>query len=85
MNEFHDDSEVKMAGIDVPCGTARKEGKGGPDAFAAAFTGVGDVAFHCWIEFTGLLPYAFLNTVKLSIDEFKSLFDLPGGPQGFWH
>ena len=53
VDEFEDDGEVQVAGVDIAGGAARQEGEGGAEPLAAALAGVGDVGLDRGIEGRG--------------------------------
>src|SRR5438128_311857 len=75
VNEFEHDGEIEMARTDVSGRAACEQSKRGTQPFSTTFARVSDVAFHGRIEFARLLPDAFLDAVKMRVDELQRVLD----------
>jgi hypothetical protein len=68
MNEFNDDSEIDMPGVDLSGRAAGKQGQQRSKAFPAAADRVHDIPLNCRIEGRSLLRDACFDLLQLRLN-----------------
>jgi hypothetical protein len=68
VDEFDDDGQIDMSGIDCACGAPREQSQQRPKTFPTAADRVNDVPFDCGIECRSLLPDARLDLFEMRLN-----------------
>ena len=73
VDEFDDDGQIDMSGIDCACGAPREQSQQRPKTFPTAADRVNDVPFDCGIECCSLLPDARLDLLRDAVELISPL------------